>query len=150
MEGQPNNNQIRRTKSIIQYNISSDDKDSVNLYSTSLLNDKIGAYYIDKDKQLKNKPENKLKKLIEKNLTPDNQLNDISSEKMKKSTVFVKKFQNNYKDHDWKLNQKIQNKERNLTLNSQSSSLVISSIKYRMIRTPGCRRPIFMFIRRGS
>lgn len=108
-------------------NTSSNDKNELNLYRRGLLYKKTNTY-LDKSHPFKNK----------------------SVAKIKKSTVSVIKWRNNYKSDYWILEQKTQNRERNRLCNNKLRSVLFSSIKYRTVRFRGCKRPIFMFINRSS
>jgi len=69
---------------------------------------------------------------------------------LKKYTVLVVKFDNKNKLNDRKSGRKnTRYRERKLILNNKVN-IPVSSMKYRMVRSPGCWIPIFMFINRGS
>lgn len=113
--------------SIHNTNTNSNDKNEPKLKNRGLFYDKIDTYW-NKSQSYKNKP----------------------VEKMKKSTVFVIKLRSSYKKNYWKSEPKTQNQERNLKPNNKLSGVFISSIKYRMVKFFGCKRPIFMLINRSS
>lgn len=61
------------------------------------------------------------------------------------------KLQNKNKKNDKRSRQKnAKSRNKTLILNNQGNVLGISTMKYKMIRSPGCWIPIFMFIDRGS
>lgn len=61
------------------------------------------------------------------------------------------KLQNKTEQNDWKSRQKnARNRYKKHILNNQVNVLAISTMKYKIIRSPGCWIPIFMFINRGS
>lgn len=83
------------------------------------------AIYSDENKSFKNKSVNELKK----------------------ST----KSRHVDKPNDMKTSRKHLEKQRqNRILNRQSNGFYVFSGKYKILRTPGCWRPMFMFINRGS
>lgn len=60
-------------------------------------------------------------------------------------------MQNKNEQNDWKsLRKNSKIRDKNHILNNRVNVLSISTMKYRMIRSPGCWIPIFMFINRGS
>ncbi|XP_029346606.1 putative uncharacterized protein DDB_G0282133 [Acyrthosiphon pisum] len=66
-------------------------------------------------------------------------------------TDSVVKLQNKNEQNDRRSRQKnAKKRNKKLILNNQVNVLAISTMKYRMIRSPGCWIPIFMFINRGS
>jgi len=61
------------------------------------------------------------------------------------------KMQNKNEQNDRRLRQKnAKKRNKKLILNNRVNVLGISTMKYRMIRSPGCWIPIFMFLNRGS
>ncbi|XP_022179127.1 uncharacterized protein LOC111039801 [Myzus persicae] len=61
------------------------------------------------------------------------------------------KLQNKNEQNDWKsLRKNSKIRDKNHILNNRVNVLSISTMKYRLIRSPGCWIPIFMFINRGS
>jgi len=61
------------------------------------------------------------------------------------------KMQNKNEQNDRRLRQKnAKKRNKKLILNNRVNVLAISTMKYRMIRSPGCWIPIFMFLNRGS
>jgi len=63
----------------------------------------------------------------------------------------VAKSQNKSERNDWKSRQNnARNRYKKHILDNQVNVLAISTMKYKMIRSPGCWIPIFMFINRGS
>lgn len=68
-----------------------------------------------------------------------------------KSEVLAVKSRNNNKQNARKSRRKNTiDRYKKLILFNQVNVLPIASIKYRMVRSPGCWIPIFMFINRGS
>jgi len=85
------------------------------------------------------------------NFDKDNPFNKISIDTLKKSSDLVTKWQNNYNHNDLKLrHNRLYKQTKNSIFKSQTNDIYTTSMKYKMVRTPGCWRPIFMFINRDS
>lgn len=103
-------------------------KKNVQISYVSFIDDKNNTY-LDKSKLIENKLD----------------------ETLKKTYIIENQSQNTNRQNYWKSKQKkAQNQNKMFISNNQSHGLSISSVKYRTVRTPGCWRPMFMFINRGS
>lgn len=128
-DGSYQSDSIKFHSSIILNNTeSSDIKSRKNKKSSSshvLFSGNSNAIYSDEDKLFKNKSVDELKKL------------------MKSRHIDKPNYVKTSRKH-------LEKQRQNRMLNRQSNGFYVFLGKYKILRTPGCWRPMFLFINRGS